>query len=235
MNERSIRKAAKVTALPHYPSGSIALRKAGVSVVGIRIDVDGQVQSAQVLEAPDEAIGRATTAAAREWVFEPIFARRDGGRVPARVDSKLTFYFAIDEKGTAVVIDPIRSSSSTQMAATPSPAPGGGVREVSEREFSAMSSGMPGILLIDVRPREDVMAVQRPGVVNIPVDELVTRSRELEVASVVAIDCFADYGEICAMAVDELLARTFVRDVWIVRRREPAKTALPVERAPPGR
>jgi len=74
-------------------------------VAEIDVDESGNVIAARILEAPDDDIGGAVVKAVQQWKFQSVMVE---GR-PARVNSKLTFYF-VAQKGKAWVENPRKFS-----------------------------------------------------------------------------------------------------------------------------
>jgi TonB family protein len=100
VSEKTLRKFAKVTVMPEYPTESKRNGSQGVAVAELSIDEQGGVQKVQILEAPDEAIGNAVVKATSLWTFQPGVEDSTGKAI--RLSGKLTFYFVIDAAGAHV-------------------------------------------------------------------------------------------------------------------------------------
>jgi hypothetical protein len=86
--------------MPEYPRGTLAARTTGVAVAGVVIGVDGTIESATVLQAPDSESSASFARALRNWRFKPLVGR-DG--TVRRISSKVVVYYMIDRGRGAVV------------------------------------------------------------------------------------------------------------------------------------
>jgi TonB family protein len=98
--EKTLRKWAKVVVMPTYPPESKKNNAQGVVVAELSIDETGTVKKVEILESPDDAIGKAVTNATKQWKFEPAIDDSTGKAI--RLAGKLTFYFVIE--GTAAYV-----------------------------------------------------------------------------------------------------------------------------------
>jgi TonB family protein len=215
ISEERYRSVVKTKILPTYPRESIERKAEGVCVVAIHVSTAGKTMYANVLQSPDDDIGKTAVRAARGWAFEPIFVSAGERQVEAEVDAKLTFFFLLDGTGGGAVIEPEpralqRGSSEVGVRRV--------VQEIGEAELPGLTTRLPGLVVVDVRSREAFAAGHREGASNIPVDELTPRSRELASAKGVVVDCYSDMRPVCDMAVSELTARLGVPAVWVVHR-----------------
>ncbi|HET6862102.1 MAG TPA: energy transducer TonB [Pyrinomonadaceae bacterium] len=101
--ERTLRKWAKITVMPVFPTESKNRKSQGVAVAEVQIDELGNVSKVEVLEAPDPPIAKALIVAIKQWKFEP--GKDDSDGKPIRMQGKLTFYFVIEGQ-TAQVKNP---------------------------------------------------------------------------------------------------------------------------------
>jgi len=92
--EATLRAMAVHTVAPEYPRRSAEGTATGVVVAQITVATDGRVAEVDLLEAPDEEIGRAVEGALTQWSFTPMTLKRSGERV--NVQGKLTFYCRIE-------------------------------------------------------------------------------------------------------------------------------------------
>jgi TonB family protein len=91
--ETALRAAAEVTPMPKYPNRSQQQGHSGVAVASIVVGPDGIVQRVEMLQAPDDDIGREVRAALMQWRFRPVTVV--GDPTPQQVTGKITFYFVI--------------------------------------------------------------------------------------------------------------------------------------------
>ena len=107
MGEEEHRNNAINHPLPTYPTSSLREGKEGVAVASIVAGRDGRVEFVELLEAPDEQIGRAVQGALEQWTFHPgrAPAGDSGGWDNVRIQSRMTFYFRIVD-GAGVVLNP---------------------------------------------------------------------------------------------------------------------------------
>lgn len=75
--------------MPSCPKDSVRKGSTGLTIAEIDVDYNGVPARVAILEAPDDAIAAATTAALERWRFRPATIRG----VPVRVIGKITFYF----------------------------------------------------------------------------------------------------------------------------------------------
>lgn len=192
MGEDEHRKHLINGSLPTYPASSLRSGREGVAVASIVAGRDGQVETIELLQAPDEAIGRAVEEALEQWTFTPGRAPLgDGGSlVDVRIESRLTFYFRIVD-GTGVVLSPAEAMQSNAVDNDVSGAPRT-TRRVADLRGAHLQTvfGAREPAFVDIREREEYRRGHRPGSVNIPVSELETRaSRELAPDRFVVILC----------------------------------------------
>lgn len=105
IGEERLRKLAISFPMPEYPRKSKQNRATGVSVTKFFVDESGNVESIEVLQAPDRYIEASLVAAINKWKFQPYSS--DGQT--KRILGKLTFYFALD-RGRGRVENPRFSS-----------------------------------------------------------------------------------------------------------------------------
>lgn len=74
---------------PIYPEEAKKARIEGLVVMDILVDVIGQVEEIEVLDATDESFAQAARNAVAQWRYEP--AEIDGKRTPARMVVKIDF------------------------------------------------------------------------------------------------------------------------------------------------
>jgi TonB family protein len=232
--ESTIRRLATATPKPSYPAASAAKRVTGVAVAAIVSAPDGRVTEVEMLEAPDELIGRAVQDALRLWRIEPMTVV--GRPEKYGVRGKVTFYFRI-VNGRAEVFHP------EEIPGGPKPEPSGGPPsappgarssgppgatstplpttvqhdqpanlEIGETELNTLvASSSPTIL--DIRERDAFRRQHRDGAVNIPRDELAIRAYvELDRKRPVVIDCTNAETRDCHAA-----ARSLLRGVGIAK------------------
>lgn len=183
IGEMDYRQVAITHPLPGYPAGSVNLGAEGVAVASILTGTDGRVESVELLQAPDEETGREVVEALRAWVFHPLRAATgENGEMEAnRAESRVTFYFRIVD-GVGVVLNP---------AADISRAPGeeAVVRDLRNVDLEAVFGPLEAVF-VDIRDRSDYQLGHYPESINIPVSELLVRSRvELSREQFVVIVC----------------------------------------------
>jgi rhodanese-related sulfurtransferase len=196
MNDMTLRGIATTAPVPTYPSTSVAKKVTGVAVAAILLDRSGHLQSLNVLQAPDDAIGQSVHEALTRWVFRPIGVPMKG---------KLFFYFTI-KKGSGSVSSPAEmnpaighheDSGAKQSEDT--------VNQIKEAQLEGMrKAGKPSML--DIRERPAFEKGHRDGAVNIPLDEVYPRaSIELSLHVPVVVDCYPDQSpSFCRMAAQIL-------------------------------
>ena len=106
MEESELRNNAVEHPLPIFPTTSLKRGHEGRAVAAIITGLDGQVESARILEAPDANIAASVLTTVKQWKFEP--SRPSSGdknaRENRRVRSTLTFAFKIGD-GRGIVTD----------------------------------------------------------------------------------------------------------------------------------
>ncbi len=100
--EISLRRAANRIVMPVFPKASEANKVTGVAVAQIEFNAQGEVDKAEVLEAPDEQIKLAVAEAVKQWRFQP----QQFDNETVRIRGKLTFYFVLDDRGRGRVENP---------------------------------------------------------------------------------------------------------------------------------
>ena len=157
IHELSARRLATKTALPQYPPDSLQHRARGVAVVEITFGVDGRVEEARAMQAPDAACEYAVVRAVRRWEFRPL---NGPNKRPAIVTTKLTFYFDIDASGRGTVSDgKVPTGTRDQDSA-------GRFAGTIDTEGTMKLAADGKLLIVDVRPRElsSAESVSRNGV-----------------------------------------------------------------------
>lgn len=102
VGEDGIRKSAAKIVMPSYPAKSLKTKAAGVAVAEVQYNGEGVVTDVKILESPDSSTGQSVTDAMKQWKFNP--SQLEGK--PISVRGKITFYFAINEKGKGEVKNP---------------------------------------------------------------------------------------------------------------------------------
>lgn len=75
---------------PEYPASAYRGREEGTVLLGLLVDVDGQVAAVDVVNrSGHRALDRAAMDAVEQWTFKP--AVRDGAKVEGRVEVPITF------------------------------------------------------------------------------------------------------------------------------------------------
>ncbi len=95
-SEVTLRRMALTSVTPTYPASSVKAGLSGIAVADLVTAPAGDVQSVEILEAPDPAIGEAVRAALGQWKFPAM---------PRPMQAKMTFYFRI-EQGKGRVVSP---------------------------------------------------------------------------------------------------------------------------------
>jgi rhodanese-related sulfurtransferase len=217
IQELSIRRRGPESAItPEYPPESIERATGGVAVTAILIGTDGRVESCELLQAPDSAIGRASVRAAGSWVFPPVAVEKEGRRVPAKVMTKLTFYF-VPERGAVLSPAPTGPDTLDAIASLLDGLEDVTIPDITEGDLARLLAGQEGVVVMDIRPRELFARGHRNAAVNIPADELVLRLRELSSTRSVAVDCFPGTREVCRRCAHLVRARTG-SEVYVVNR-----------------
>ena len=96
LHEQDFRGLAVVRPRPAYPRQSIEQGTSGVAVATVLTTPEGRMDEVRVLEAPDRWIGEAMERALMQWVL-PAPAVLDGEEEPRRSESKLMFYFVLED------------------------------------------------------------------------------------------------------------------------------------------
>ena len=206
MGEEEHRNNAINQPVPIYPESSLRKGEEGVAVASIVADRDGRVEVVELLEAPDEAIGRAVQEALEQWTFYPgrapaeafhppggVPERERGTRVNVRIRSRMTFYFRILSGGGAV-LNPADVASAVAAedvwnGLSEGPVAAVEVQDLRGVRLDAVFRGREPVF-VDIREREEYQVGHYPGSVNIPVSELETRvPRELPANRFVVILC----------------------------------------------
>jgi TonB family protein len=105
-----VRHLARTTVMPIYPEEDQRRGISGPAVIEFVVGLDGRVTQAQIVVAPDQAIGQAAVDAVSQWTFQ------HPPRVQIRGD--LTFYFVLDS-GAARVLNPMELPSGTTFPSFP--------------------------------------------------------------------------------------------------------------------
>ena len=181
--EIGYRQQAIVHPLPTYPVRSVNLETEGVAVASIVTGTDGRVESVELLQAPDEEIGRRVVEALQTWVFHPLRAAtgENGEMEVNRAESRVTFYFLI-VNGVGVVSNPAADMSiGSEMEAV--------VQDLRNVDLDTAFGSLKPVF-VDIRDRADYQLGHYPDSVNIPVSELLLRSQvELSREQFVVILC----------------------------------------------
>ena len=208
VSEEGLRQAARVTVPPTYPPESLAAKVSGVAVAGVLVAADGRVERVEILESPDALTGEAVQRAVMAWMFTPLQVA--GANSPARMQGKLTFYFELSGK-TGRVLSPEQIGPSKSREGD-----FGSSREISEAALGKLSAeAMP--LVVDIRDRAAFQKSHRAGVLNVPFDELETRSRELRHRNGVALDCTQVSMDRCRHAASSLVDRGIPKVFLLVK------------------
>jgi len=249
ISEADFRAITVSDPLPVYPAASLQRASAGVAVADLTLGRDGRVETINLLEAPDDEIGKAVESAVRQWTFDAswmdISKSHSGGDLPAEfrddqekeeelhrrlvqeqlpVRTKVTFYFeASDGNGKIHSPADILLTRPGQPASSPA-----AMHDLDESGLARMRAAGP-VTVLDIRPRARFNARHRDGAVNIPDDELEARAAvELTRSVPIVIDCG---DESCAPAQDRLMTAGFspVHVLLQDKRRvaEPSSRALP--------
>lgn len=216
-SEGAFRQGAAERVMPAFPAASLARRSGGVVVLQVSAEPAGQVGDVVILEAPNAEIGAAARAAALEWRFSAS---------PRTVQSKLTFYFVI-ENGRGVVRSPEQMpgnedvfgggqppAAARTQGAKPTAPPivgrqGNTAPEIGEAEFARLIAAANTIVL-DVRERDQLGGGAHPRARNMPADEVLTRARaELQTNATVVVDCSRTETFRCYASADALRRRGF--------------------------
>lgn len=213
VDELVMRRHAKVRVSPVFPRASVARRVEGVAVAALRVGTDGCVERVQVLQSPDDGIAMAITTAVKQWVFEPV-QTLDSSR-PAKVDTKLTFYYTVDHRGVGVILDPERPGLPNG-SGTFARGESREIREIIGNEFETLTAKLP-VRVVDIRTREQFSESHRAGAVNVPLDEVAARMQELRRADRIVIDCFPHMLDGCR-AGGRLIVSLSRSTVWILVR-----------------
>lgn len=220
--DRTLRRLAIERPLPEYPKASIDSKSTGVAVISVRVDVDGRVEYAEVLEAPDEHIRQSVLSAVKRWTFGPVVSA-PGATDRKRIHGKLILYFRL--KGTTgEVLDADQAAGINTppprggMAATrPNVVAGTEVQQISEDDLRRLPQD--SVTVVDVRDRKSFGLASRSGSVNIPIDELPARARsELTSARTIVIDCSENTIGECRMAATIIQVEAKVADVRLLVR-----------------
>ena len=206
MGEEEHRNNAINQPLPIYPESSLSEGQEGVAVASIVADRDGLVEAIELLEAPDEAIGRAVQEALEQWTFHPgstpaeafhppseVPEHERGTRVDVRVRSRMTFYFRILSGGGVVLnpadVAPAVAAEDVRNGLSEAPVAAVDVQDLRGVRLDSVFGGREPVF-VDIREREEYQGGHYPGSVNIPVSELETRvPRELAANRFVVILC----------------------------------------------
>jgi TonB family protein len=214
-SEGAFRQGAAERVMPAFPAASLARKSGGVVVLQVSAEPAGQVGDVVILEAPDAEIGAAAQAAALEWRFSTS---------PRTVQSKLTFYFVI-ENGRGVVRNPEQmpgnedvfgggQPAARSQGAKPTAPPivarqANTAPEIGEAEFARLIAAANTIVL-DVRERDQFGGGAHRRARNMPADEVLTRARaELQTNATVVVDCSRTETFRCYAGADALRRRGF--------------------------
>lgn len=215
--EGAFRQGATEQVAPVFPATSLARKSQGIVVLLVTAEPAGHVGNVSILEAPDAEIGAAARMAALRWRFSPS---------SRTVQSKLTFYFVIDN-GRGVVRNPEqmrgnedvfgRGQPSARTQGTTPPAPPTALRqsnvapEIDGSRFAQLLAD-PDTVVLDVREREQFGGGAHPRARNMPADEVLTRARaELQTHVAVVVDCSRTETFRCYAGADALRRRGFER------------------------
>jgi rhodanese-related sulfurtransferase len=192
MNDVGLRGIATTAPAPTYPATSLAREVTGVAVAAILLDRNGHLQSLNVLQAADDAIGKSVHDALLRWTFRPLGVPMKG---------KLFFYFMI-KKGSGSVASPAEMNPAISHDQNPATKHGDdAVNEIKEAQLELMDrTRKPSIL--DIRDRPAYQKRHRDGAVNIPLDEVWPRaSIELPLSVSIVVDCYPEQPQsLCRMA-----------------------------------
>ena len=215
MGEMGLREQARTAPLPDYPVDALAKQRSGVAVASIAVGEDGHTASADILEAPDAAIGTAVKQALSKWTFIPL---------PQAIrQATLTFYFQINA-GRGRVLNPQDMPGGPAFRPTPSreAAPAAGspppppppprtvvasdmpLNEIGLGEFRDLLK-KSRLTVLDVRTRADFARAHHDGAINIPYTELPVRGGiELDKSRPVVVDCSRVENYVCRFAAHRL-------------------------------
>jgi rhodanese-related sulfurtransferase len=222
--EWGLRTSATTAPKPEYPAASLTTRVAGVVVASVRFDLEGKLNTLEILEAPDPHTAAAVRDALARWIVPPT-------QTKSPIRGKLTFYFQVRD-GKGVVLDPDEmpggsarpkprpAQSSPPQGPPPAPPAvrAGGhatAKTITVEEFKKRS-GMA--IVLDVGEREAFKRGHWPGAVHIPADELQIRGgSELPRDNTIVIDCTMEQNFRCAAASSFLLEQGFPSVLVMVR------------------
>lgn len=207
IGEDTARRWATKTVLPQFPEESLTRGVQGVAVVEVVFDVDGEVLDATALQAPDSVCRQASIRAARQWTFKPL--NGPNGR-PARVTTKLTFYFEIDRDRKGIV-----SHGTIQDAARTTSDSGRFAGSIDAHGVTRLAA-KGGLRIIDIRPRELSGGNRPPDAVVMPLDEIGSRAREFRGVKSVVVVCYSKFENLCDAAAREVVRYTDVGRVFVL-------------------
>jgi len=76
---------------PEYPRTSKLAKHQGVAVAELETNTRGEVESVEILEAPDADVGRSLERALRKWRLSPLTINKE----PCRIRGKVTYYYRL--------------------------------------------------------------------------------------------------------------------------------------------
>ena len=196
MSDPLFRAIASTAPAPAYPATSLARKVTGVAVAAILLDRNGHLQSVNILQAPDDAIGQSVHDALMRWTFRPIGVPMKG---------KIFFYFNI-KKGSASVVSPEEINPAINHDQSRATKQGDDdVNQIDEDQLDLMR-GKGQLTVLDIRDRSAYQKGHRDGAVNIPIDEVPQRaSVELPLHLPIVVDCHPEQPPIrCSAAVHML-------------------------------
>lgn len=188
IDEMQMRKFIKSHRLPGYPQAALQRKAQGVVVVEIWTTTTGAVESVKTLESPDPDISQEVETAVKSWSFGAIKAGVGAQAKPARVRSKLTFYFKIAANGRGIVTEPTGTLAASRK-------PGGTLGTVDEATARKLAS--EGAFVIDLTERGRAPLRNVAGARSIPLDELMSRTPELPSDKIILMLCPGGYDVPC--------------------------------------
>lgn len=97
--EGEFRRHATKKVMPVFPADAQLQTSTSVAVAQVHLNADGTIKSISVLQAQRPSIAQAMTDAIKQWVFD---FHATGDEDPLCINSKLTFYFVVEDKKTFV-------------------------------------------------------------------------------------------------------------------------------------
>jgi TonB family protein len=197
MNDQQFRGIAITAPTPTYPATSLGKGVTGVVVAAILLDRNGHLQSVNVLQTPDDAIGQSVHDALTRWTFRPIGVPMKG---------KMFFYFTV-KKGSGSVASPEEMNPAiTQDHRGASNQGDDAVNEIKEAQLELMRK-TGKVTVLDIRDRSAYERGHRDGAVNIPIDEVPQRaSIELPNHLPLVVDCDPEQPAIKCRVAAQILS-----------------------------